>query len=643
MHTSELRSPGSHKRQYCFGEFKLDLGGGFLLRSGEEVPLRPKSFEILTYLVERHGCLVGKEELIAAVWPDSATTDNSLAQCLLDVRRALADDSQTLIRTVARRGYVFTAAPTTAPVEFPHGQAAATGNPSLAVQESLNDAAAQGKARPWWRTPVAAGATAAVLVLTLLGAGIAYKFGGRDPVIDSVAVLPFANASGDPETEYLSDGITESLINDLAQFRGMRVIARSTVFRYKGKETDPQRIGQDLHVRTVLTGRLLQRGGTYIVQTELLDVERGSQLWGAQFDHEVVDVLALQQEMSREIAQKLRLRLTVEEEKRLAKSYATNPEAYQDYLKGLFWWNKSTLEGLNKGIEYFQNATEKDPNYAQAYAGMAFCYSSRAGFGFIAPKETFPQAKEAALKALEIDNSLAEAHTALGFIETFYDWDRVAAEKELQQAIELNSNYALAHMYYGLALGHMGRRDEAVAEEKRALDLDPLSVIINFELGWTYYFARRYEEVIDQERRTLEMDPNYAIAYFDLGGAYVQKSMYKDAVAVFEKMLAVSPDNPIGLSGLGYAYAVSGQRAEAQRMLDQLAVVSKHRYVSPVNRARIYTGLGLRDAALEGLEEAYNDRSLGGGATAINVEPSWDSLRSDPRFANLLLRMNLQP
>jgi eukaryotic-like serine/threonine-protein kinase len=496
--------------------------------------------------------------------------------------------------------------------------------------------------QPWWRSRAALGTAAVVLMALLAAAGWFYRFAGRRETIDSVAVLPFVNASADPNTEYLSDGITESLINNLTQLRGLRVMARSTVFRFKGKDADPQKIGRDLQVRAVLTGRLLQRGDTLIVRTELLDVEKGSQLWGAQYNRKLADVLAVQDDIAREISQNLRLHLTGDEEKRLAKSYTANPEAYQDYLKGRYWWNRRTEGGLNKGIDYFQQAIAKDPTYALAYAGLADCYIVLPSYANVPPKDAFPKAKEAALKALQLDETLAEAHTSLAYVKTQYDWDWSGGEREFQRAIELNPAYATAHQWYGLTLCQMGRLEEGITEEKRALELDPLSLVINRELGRAFYLARQYDQAIEQLRRTLEMDPNFVLAHASLGWAYVQKSMNKEGIAECEKELAISPGNPWALSGLGYAYAVTGRRAEAQKVLDKLSELSKQRYVPARFMAMIYGGLGEKDKAFELLEKSYEDRSLEIGA-GIKLDPVYDPLRSDPRFQDLLRRMNLQP
>jgi TolB-like protein/Tfp pilus assembly protein PilF/predicted Ser/Thr protein kinase len=501
-------------------------------------------------------------------------------------------------------------------------------------------ATAEAPSRPWWRGR-AAMAIAAVLVFGVLaGAGWFYKSAGRGgETIDSVAVLPFVNAGGDPNAEYLSDGITESLINSLSQLPHLKVMSRDSAFMYKGKDTDARTVGQALGVRAVLKGHVMQRGDDLEISAELVDARDDSHIWGQQYSRKAADIFALQGDLAKEMTTMLRVRLTGEDEKRMAKSYTVNPEAYQDYLKGRYWWNKRTEEGLNKGIDYFQQAIAKDPTYALAYAGLADCYSSLANDGFVPPKETFPRAKEAALKALEIDDTLAEAHASLGIIRTIYDWDRSGAEKELQRAIGLNPSYATAHYFYRIALLQMGRFQEAIAEAKRAVELDPLSPVTNSGLGAGFLFARQYDQAIEQERKTLEMDPNFRLAQDSLGLAYIQKSMYKEAIAEFEKALVLSPSNAGALSGLGYAYAVTGRRVDAQKVLDQLNELSHQEYVLPLVRAQIYAGLGDKDKAFEWLEKGFEERSL----MFTKVDPMFDPLRSDPRFADLLRRMNLQP
>jgi TolB-like protein/Tfp pilus assembly protein PilF/predicted Ser/Thr protein kinase len=497
----------------------------------------------------------------------------------------------------------------------------------------------------WWRnrTTIVAGAIA--LVALLAAAGWFYRLhAGGGETINSVAVLPFINASADPNAEYLSDGITESLINSLSQLPHLKVMSRDTAFMYKGKDTDAHTVGQALGVRAVFKGRVMQRGNDLEISAELVDARDNSHIWGQQYSRKSADIFALQGELAKEITGMLRMRLTGEDEKRMTKTYTANPEAYQDYLKGRYWWNKRTEEGLNKCIEYVQRAIEKDPNYALAYAGLADCYNSQANFGFIPPKEAFPRSREFALKALEIDDTLPEAHTVLGLIKTSYDWDWSGAEKEYQRAIELNPRYGEVHYYFGLSLRNMGRLDAAIAETKRGLELDPISLTINRGLGLAFYTARQYDQAIEQEQRTLELDPTYIPAHRTLGMTYAQKSMYREATAEFDKALLISPGNPGALSELGYCYALSGQRPAAQKVLDQLNELSKQKYVPAGYRAMIYIGLGEKDKAFEWLEKSYQDRFIvGDGMGDIKVDPVFDPLRSDPRFKDLLRRMNLTP
>jgi len=408
---------------------------------------------------------------------------------------------------------------------------------------------------------------------------------------------------------------------------------------YKGKDADAHTVGQALGVRAVFKGRVMQRGDDLEISAELVDARDNSHIWGEQYSRKSSDIFALQGELAKEITSMLRMRLTGEDEKQMMKSYTVNPEAYQDYLKGRYWWNKRTEDGANKGIDYFQQAIARDPTYALAYDGLADGYNVLGNYGYVPPKEAYPKAKEAALKALELDDTLAEAHSSLAFIKTDYDWDWSGAEKEFQRAIEVNLNYAYAHAMHGYHLLRMGRFEEAIAENKRALELDPLSLVANRILGQAFYYARKYDQAIEQLRKTLELDPNFTSAHMYLGEAYLQKSMYKEGIAEIEKELMISPSSTGELSQLGYGYALEGRKAEAQKVLDQLNKRSKQRYVSAASRAIIYAGLGDKDKAFEWLEKGYEDRSIG----AIKVNPAYDPLRSDPRFANLLRRMNLQP
>jgi len=496
--------------------------------------------------------------------------------------------------------------------------------------------------RTWWRSRMVFGISVIVLLIALTGAGIAYRFAARGEAIDSMAVLPFVNASGHPNSEYLSDGITESLINSLSQLPHLRVMSRDSAFMFKGKDNDAQIVGRRLGVHTVFKGRVMQRGDNLDLSAELVDARDDSHIRGEQYSRHSADLFTLQNDLTREITTALRMRLNGQDEKRMNKTYTMNPEAYQDYLRGRFWWNKRTEEGSNKAIGYFQHAIAKDPSYALSYSGLADGYGGLGSGNLGAPNENYPKAKQAAMKALELDDTLAEAHVSLAGVSARYDWDWSGAEKEFQRAIEIKPDYAPAHDLYGDFLTELGRLDEAVTELKRALELDPLSVGSNRDLGYTFYDARQYDQAIAQERKTLELDPNYLQAHSILGRAYLEKSMFGEGIAEFEKELAISPANPPALYDLARGYAMAGRRAEAERVLDQLNALSNQRYIAQKSLATIYAALGEKDKAFERLEKAYQEHSIATGLP-IKEFPGFDSLRSDPRFADLLRRMNLQP
>jgi eukaryotic-like serine/threonine-protein kinase len=506
----------------------------------------------------------------------------------------------------------------------------------------LEELPATATSRPWWLGKTAVGIAAVVLIILLVASGWLYRSAARGETIDSVVVLPFVNASADPNTEYLSDGITESLINSLSQLPHLKVMSRDAAFRYKGKETDGQTVGRDLGVRAVFKGRVAQRGDSLAISAELIDARDNSHIWGRQFSRKPSDIFGLQEEIAREMTTALRLRLTNEEQKRLARSYTPNAEVYQDYLKGRYFWQQTGL-GLNKGVEYFQQAIAKDPRYALAYDGLADCYISLAVFGFSFPKEAFPKAKEAALKSLELDGTLAETHTSLARIKAEYDWDWSGAEREFERAMELNPSYATAYQWYGSVLMTMGRPQEAIANYKRALEIDPLSPIINGALGKGFYDTRQYDQAIEQLQKTLELDRSLFMARAYLGYAYLQKSMNKEAMAELEKHMVISEGHPWAQVELGYAYAALGRTPEARRMVDKLNQFSKQKFVAADGMAKVYVGLGEKDKAFEWLEEGYERRSIGLGGVDLKVDPVWDPLRSDPRFQDILRRMNLQP
>ncbi|MEW6128953.1 MAG: protein kinase [Acidobacteriota bacterium] len=457
--------------------------------------------------------------------------------------------------------------------------------------------------------------------------------------IDALAILPFENDSHDADAEFLSDGITESIINNLSQIGKLKVMARSTVFRYKGKAIDPQAVAAELGVRGVLTGRVLQRGDRLVIKTELIDADDGSQLWGEQFNRQLADIFAIEEEISREISDKLKLKLTGEQKKRLSKRHTQNTDAYQEYLKGRFHWNKRSRDGLHKSIEHFNKAIDIDPNYALAYAGLADAYNIIASYSSSPPSEAFPKARSAATRALALDEALAEAHTSLAFVKLGYDWDWAAAEREFRTAIALNPGYATAHLWYALYLVALQRHDEALVEMQKAQEIDPMSLPIKANLGWLLYMSRDYDAAIDQLHKTLEIEPNFLLARRRLWQVYAIKGMYEASAAEFQKALQIAGEDLETLASQAYFYALSGNRDEAHRLLEELGDLSCHQYVPAYFLARIFVGLGDKDRAFKFLDMAFEERY--GLLAYMNVEPELDLLRDDPRFADLARRVGL--
>jgi TolB-like protein/Tfp pilus assembly protein PilF len=479
----------------------------------------------------------------------------------------------------------------------------------------------------------------AVSLLVLGGGFFGYRaFAPNGKQIESIAVLPFVNASGNAEAEYLSDGMTETLISSLSQLPKLSVKARSSVFRYKGKETNPQTIGQELKVQAILNGRVVQRDDQLTLTLELVEVQTENVLWSEQYNRKQTDLVALQSEIARDVSSKLKSKLSGAEEAVLAKSYTANPEAYQLYLKGRFQWNKRTGESLRKAIEFFHQAIEQDPRYALAYAGLADAFMVLHFHGGVAPAESYGKAKTAARQALALDETLAEAHTALAYVLFRYDWKADDAFREFQRAIELNPNYPTAHHWYGESLTLAGRFDDGIAALRRAQELDPLSLVINTDIGNACYYARRYDAAIEQLHKTLELDQNFAYAYFNLGLAHTMKGQYAEALTAFRRAQQLN-DGPHLLANLAYCYAASGQRAEAVQLVKQMHEIAAQRYVSAYSFAVAYAGLGERDQALQWLEKSYQDHSS--DVTYVKTEPRFDNLRADPRFGDLLRRIGL--
>jgi eukaryotic-like serine/threonine-protein kinase len=487
-----------------------------------------------------------------------------------------------------------------------------------------------------WRTPIR---VAGVLVVLLLGAVFFWLWTRQPNGVRSVAVLPFVNVGGDPNAEYLSDGITEGIINNLAQLPNMAVMSRSSVYRYKRPDVDPQAAGKELKVEAVLMGRVTHRGEQLSVSAELVETRSNRQIWGEQYNQRLTDVMAIQEQISQEISDKLRVRLTGEDKKRLTKRFTENSEAYGLYLKGRYEWNKQTLDGMQTGIEFFQQAIKKDSRYALAYAGLADAYALLADYNVLPAKEVMPRAKTAAMKALEIDDAIPEAHASLGWAKLTLDWDWPGAEKEFKRSLELNPNYATAHEWYGEYLTTAGRGDEARASMKRAHELEPASLPISVALASTLYYTRQYDQAIEQCRRAVLMDPQFKGGHVFLGRALEQKGSYAEAIAELKQALQLSEGDSNELAALGQAYAQSGNRAEAQKILKELMQRSARTYVQPMWMAAIDAALGDKEEAIHWLRQAVGDRSV--WLIYLKVDPSFDDLRPDARFTDLVQQAGL--
>jgi len=485
---------------------------------------------------------------------------------------------------------------------------------------------------------LAATVVSLVLIVGGISLGLYLRARNTEIAIESIAVLPFQNRSTETDTDYLSDGLSESLIYGLSQLPRLKVSPTSSVFRYKGKEIDPVKVGQELGVDAVLSGRIVQRGENLTISAELLDVRNNRLLWGEQYERKMSELLATQREIAREIVEKLKLKVSGED-KALAKHYTESSEAYQLYLKGRFYWSKRTTEALKKATDYFNQAIQKDPGFALAFAGLADCYLVPGNP--LPPIEKMPKARAAALRALELDETLAEAHTSLARVLATYDWDWAGAEKEYKRAIELDPRYAVAHQWYSGYLQVMGRNSEMNVERKLAQELDPVSLTTNFALGLTFFFGRDYDQAIEQFQKTLELDPNFPPVRIFLPVAYEQKGMLDQAIAEFQKGLVPkeSGDTYLTMAGLGHVYAVSGKKTEAQAVLNELKQRSQQEYVPANCIALVYAGLGEKDQAFAWLEEGYKQHSF--QMQFLKLEPRWDSLRSDPRFADLIRRLGL--
>jgi TolB-like protein/DNA-binding winged helix-turn-helix (wHTH) protein len=634
----------SQPRVVKFGVFEVDLQAGEVRKAGMRQKLAGQPFQVLQALLEHPQEIVTREELRERIWPGNAFIDYELAlkKAVNRLRELLGDSAESphFIETVPRRGYRFIGT-ITSPPPFPSDPREPPALGAAAVAERPV-ATPPAKAGTLWKliSVLALGGVAALLFWSGSGKLRGRIFAkSRTVEIRSIAVLPLVNLSSDPEQEYFSDGMTDELITDLARFGELKVISHTSVERYKDTKRPLSEIARELGVDAVVEGRVMRAGERVRITVQLIDARTDRHLWAESYERDLRDVLALQDEVARDIATEIQIQVNTPETRRPVYARTVNPEAHEAYLKGLYFWNKRSAEGVRKSIEYFEQATRLDPNYAVAYAGLAESYVVLNGYRFLPPDQAFPRVRAAALRALELDEKLAEAHTSLGSLKWEYEWDASGAKKEYKRAIELTPSYATGHQWYAEYLAAVGREDEALAEIKRAQELDPLSLPISAVTGWILYLGGHYDQAIDQYRSTLELDSNFAIAHSYLGRAYVQKGNFEQAIIECKTATRLSEGHPFYMAWLAYAYAMAGNRREALRILNDLELISRRRYVAAHDIAAIYAGLGEKSKALEWLKKAYNERSY--TVLQLPVEPEFDSLRPDPRFQDLLHRVGL--
>jgi TolB-like protein/DNA-binding winged helix-turn-helix (wHTH) protein/Flp pilus assembly protein TadD len=626
-----------------FENFEFDFRSGELRENGHKVKVQGQPLQILAVLLERPGDVITRDEIRNNLWPGGTFVDfeHSLNAAVKRLRQAIHDSAEhpRLVETLARRGYRFigdiaaqdtpvaTTEPSTSDFLTPadHGQPEDT-RKTAAVED-----------RPW---PLAWKVWAfALLIASSIVVGWALRYGkASSPAIRSIAVLPLESLSDDASQDYFADGMTDELITDLGQISSLRVISRTSVMSYKGTRKPLPQIARELGVDAIVEGTVLRSGGQVRITAQLIEASADKHLWAHSYEGDLRDTLALQNKVARTIAEQIRINLTPREDTVLRASKVVNPEAYEAYLKGRYFWNKRTADGLKRAIEYFKGAIETDPTYAPAYSGLADSYSLSGDweYGLMAPKDAFPSAKAAAKKALELDNTLGEAHASLAFCNDVFDWDWGSADREFRQAIELNPGYATAHQWYGWHLVVMGHSDDAIAELRKAESLDPLSLIISADIADALLIARRYDQAMQQSRKTLELDPNFALAHYQLGQAMARQKMYDEAIVELRKAIDLSGDNSTFASNLAYVYAVSGKKEEATKILNDLKT-RDHPFSNSSEIALIYAGLNDKDQAMAWLQKAFDERFN----PSILKRPCFDALRSDPRFQDLLVRIGI--
>src|SRR5580704_4256792 len=624
-----------------FGVFEVDLQTGQLRKHGLRVRLQEQPFKVLVMLLERHGDVVTREELQKKLWPADTFVDfdHGLNKAINKVRDALGDSAENprFVETVSRRGYRFLAEVKVTGVPI-RGTGLANQRQSGADARELHDPPSntlmlKHRLSFAWKMSV----FVLLLLLVSLGAWKLYFSNRPSPVIRSLAVLPLESLSSDASQDYFADGMTDELITDLGQISALRVISRTSVMAYKHARKPLPQIARELNVDAVVEGTVLRSGDQVRITAQLIEGATDKHLWAQSYEGELQNALSLQNNVAKAIADQIRINLEPQEQAALKKITVVDPEAYESYLKGRYFWNKRTADGLSKAIDYFNEAIKRNPDYAQAYAGLSDSYALAGDwkYGLIAPKEAYPKAKAAAAKALALDESLGEAHISLAFCLENFDWDGESAEREFTRGIELSPRYAIGHEWYGWHLAALGRHDEAIAEVEKAAGLDPLSPSIGADLAEEYLVAHRFDDAITQIRKTIILDPYFGPAHYVLGQALVQKHNYTEAIAELQKAIELSPGSTAFTANLAYAYAVSGMRDEAAKKLDDMKNRSPQAFSNAPEIAMVYIGLDQKDQAMAWLEKGFAERF----SPWVLMRPCFDPLRSDPDFEDLVRRM----